>query len=39
MDRVAVTDRDRFVGLVSVDDIVRLDDVIDRTRYGSGASG
>lgn len=38
-ERLAVIDRQRFVGIVSVDDIVRLDDVIDRTRYGSSAAG
>lgn len=39
LDRLAVTDGRRFVGIVSLDDIVRLDDVLDRTRYGSAAAG
>ncbi|HEY8525307.1 MAG TPA: chloride channel protein [Acidimicrobiales bacterium] len=38
-DRVAVLDQQRFVGTVSLDDIVRLDDVIDRARFGTGAAG
>ena len=38
-DRLAVCDDDHYIGVVSVDDVVRLDDVIDRTRFGTGAAG
>jgi CIC family chloride channel protein len=39
VDRLAVTDGSQFIGTVSLDDIVRLDDVIDRTRYGTSTAG
>jgi CBS domain-containing protein len=39
IDRLAVCDGGRYVGVVSVDDVVRLDDVIDRARFGAGAAG
>ena len=38
-DRLAACDGEHYVGVVSVDDVVRLDDVIDRTRFGSSAAG
>ena len=33
-DQVAVTDGGRYVGVVTMDDIVRLDDILDRTGFG-----
>jgi CIC family chloride channel protein len=39
VDRLAVMDGERFIGTVSLDDIVRLDEVIDRTRYGTSTAG
>jgi CBS domain-containing protein len=39
VDRLAVCDDGGYLGVVSVDDVIRLDDVIDRTRYGTSAAG
>jgi hypothetical protein len=35
IDRLAVCDDGSYLGVVSVDDVIHLDDVIDRTRYGT----